>query len=306
MKKIIILAMILIMLNACIVIETVEEPKEVKVEPVMPAQEVLPVQEEQKEPEPIIITKKKEPSAYIAENFDIPTKYWYYNTDTGFGATVYGDKRATMWDEVSKRHMICYWSPTSKDIYIFYSEIAEDGLMKVKNMSEDPTPGKQTDYLAYVRKTVSMDNYPESPVDWMIRFKDKVPEKIDTSSEVLKVENRYITSDLKLHYKTTDNEGYILKFSKHDKVPVVVERVRNGVVVERKKYYYDTKEYDLVTLRNTDITPQRVELPKNTVILTDDEAEEYEQMDYWRYPDHYNPLIVIDQVVKVFEGEYVR
>ncbi len=302
MKKLLILGLILVLLSACIVIEEAEEPEVVKEE--IPVQVEQPV-EEVKEVETVTVVKKKEPSAYIADKLEIPIKYWYYNTDTGFGATVHGDKRASMWDEVSKKHMICYWSPKSKDIYILYSEISEDGLMKVRNLSEDPTPGVQTDYLAYVRKEVSMKNYPESPVDWMVKFKNDIPVRIETSSEVLKVENRYITSDLKLHYKLND-EVYILKFDSHNKVPVVVERTRNGVVLERKKYYYDTQEYDLSTLRNTDIKPDRVEMPSRIVVLTPDEAKEYEKMDYWRYPDHYNPLIVIDQVMKVFEGKYTN
>jgi hypothetical protein len=303
MKKLLILGLILVLLSACIVIEEAEEP-EVVVKEEAPVQVEQPV-EEVKEVEKVVVVKKKEPSAYIAENLEIPTKYWYYNTDTDFGATVYGDKRASSWDDVSNKYTLCYWSPKSQDIYILYSEISEFGLMAVQNISEDPTPGVQTDYLAYVRKEVSMKNYPESPVDWMVKFKNDIPVRIETNTEVLKVENRYITSDLKLHYKLND-EVYILKFDSHNKVPVLVERTRNGIVLERKKYYYDTQEYNLVTLRNADITADRVEMPSDIVILSDDEAKEYEKMEYWRNPDDYNPLIVIDQVVKVFEGKYVN
>ena len=293
----------LVLLTSCVVIEEVpsDEPKLKPVKRVQPIEEVKPV-EEVKEPEPpLIVTKKAEPSAYIAEKLTIPTKYWYYNTDSGFGATVYGDKRASMWDEVSQRHILCYWSPDSPDLYIFFGEISSAGLANVRNITEPV----RRDYVAYVRKEISMDSYPEGPVDWMIKFKDAIPTKVETNEEVLLVENRYITSDLRLHY-IENGEGYILKFDKHNKVPVVIERVRNGVVVERKKYYYDTQEYDLVTLRNVDITEPRVSLPEQMILLTEEEAKVYEGEGYWRYPDHYNPLIVIDQVVRVFEGTYVN
>ena len=300
MKKILILVLALVLLASCVVIEEVEEETPVK-EPVKkvvePPKEEAPV----KEVEKVVTVKKAEPAAYIAENLDIPTEYWYYNTDTGFGATVSGDKRASMWDEVSQRHILCYWSPDSPDIYILFGEISSFGLEQVRNITEPV----RRDYIAYVRKEISMDSYPEGPVDWMIRFKDAIPTRVETNEEVLLVENRYITSDLRLHY-SSDGEGYILRFDKHNKVPVVVERTRNGIVVERKKYYYDIQEYDLFTLRNVEITPERVAMPEQMVLLTEEEAKEYEAEGYWRYPDHYNPLIVIDQVINVFEGTYIN
>lgn len=294
MRKLILILTLAILLTSCIIIEEAEEPAENTTEEVVeePVKEPVIVE---KEPEPIE-EPVKELKGYIAENFEIPQKYWYYNTNDDIGATVYGNDRASMWEEVSKKHDLALWNPDTKELYILFGEISKYGLSEVRE-DIDYKRGEKEYYMAYMKET--MKSYPWGPVDWMKEMKDAIPATIDKSEQVLHVENRYYTSNLALTYEK-GNEGAILHFDSHYDVPVVVERLLNGNVVERIKYYYDDVTYDELNRKPKQITKDMVSLPDDAVILTMDEARAYVKGEYFRDPISVNPIIVHANVIQAF------
>lgn len=295
MNKILLILALAIMLTSCIIIEEIEEPQAQIQEEIIPAAEetqpVIAAPEPEKQAETV-----KEVKGYIAENFVIPEKYWYYDTNSKIEAAVYGDDRASMREEVSKKYDLAIWNPRTKEVYILFGQISKYGLSKVKE-GIDYKRGDEEYYMAYMREI--MKSYPWSPVDWMIEMKDAIPTKIDKSEQVIHVENRYYTSDLALTYEK-GNEGAILHFASHYKVPVYVERMLNGAVVERIKYYYDDVVYDPLNKRPRQITKEMVTLPDNAVVLTMDEARAHVKGEYFRDPNSVNPIIVHANVIQAF------
>jgi hypothetical protein len=293
MRKLILILALAIILTSCIVMEEVEEPQEQIKEDV---QQVV----EEKQPEVIAPEPVEEPvkevKGYIAENLEIPEKYWYYDTNNDIGATVYGNDRASMWEEVSKKHDLALWNPDTKELYILFGQISKYGLSEVRE-GVDYQRGDDEYYMAYMKET--MKSYPWGPVDWMIEMKDAIPVTIDKSEQVLHVENRYYTSNLALTYKK-GNEGAILHFDSHYNVPVVVERLLNGATVERIKYYYDNVAYDELNRKPKQITKEMVTLPDDAVILTMDEARAYVKGEYFRDPVSVNPIIMHANVIQAF------
>lgn len=294
MRRMILILTLAIILTSCIVIEEAEEPVENITEEVVeePVKEPVIVE---KEPEPIE-EPVKELKGYIAENLEIPEKYWYYDTSNDIGAKVYGNDRASMWEEVSKKYDLAFWNPDTKELYILFGQISKFGLSEVRE-SVDYQRGDDEYYMAYMKET--MKSYPWGPVDWMKEMKDAIPVTVDKSEQVLHVENRYYTSNLALTYEK-GNEGAILHFDSHYNVPVVVERLLNGNVVERIKYYYDNVVYDSLNRRPKQITKEMVTLPDDAVILTMDEARAYVKGEYFRDPVEVNPIIVHANVIQAF------
>jgi hypothetical protein len=298
MKRIILLAMILILLTSCIVIEEVPseeaQAKEVVVKEVIKEAEEEPV----KEVKQVVKIEKNLPLENPIPSFlsELPEGYWYYTVNNKIEAKVYGDWRASMWREVSRRWDLAKWNPSTKEVYVLFGEISDYGLSKVRGNGT----GKIDEmHMAYMK--IPMDAYPYSPVDWMKMFENKVPSKKDVSEQVLHVEDRYYSSNLSLIFEKENGEGVILRFDNKYRVPVVVERTFEGAPVERIQYKFDTVVYDDLNRRTKQITKEMVEMPEEYVVLTEDEARAYVKGEYFRDPLHVNPIIVLENVKEVFE-----
>ncbi|MBW3002465.1 hypothetical protein KY338_04895 [Candidatus Woesearchaeota archaeon] len=295
MKKILVLAMMLILLTSCIVVEEApseEEPvKEVVVKEV--------VKEAEKEPEvkQVIKIEKNLPLENPIPAFldALPEGYWYYTVNNKIEAKVFNDWRASMWREVSRKWDLAKWNPETKEVYVLFGEISDYGLSKVRG---NGTGSIDETHMAYMK--IPMEAYPYSPVDWMEMFSNGVPAKKDTAEQVLHVEDRYYSSNLSLIFEKENGEGVILRFDNKYRVPVVVERTFEGATVERIQYKFDTVVYDDLNKRTKQITKEMVEMPEEFIVFTEEEARAYVKGEYFRDPLQVNPIIVLEQVKQVF------
>ncbi len=297
MKKIIILTLILIILTSCVVIE--EAPSE-EPEPIVKEEVVVEEVPEEKpvEVKQVIKIEKNLPLENPIPQFldALPEWYWYYTVNNRVEAKVFGDWRASAWDEVTRKWDLAKWNPKTKEVYVLFGEISDYGLSKVRG---DGTGSIDETHMAYMK--IPMDAYPYSPVDWMKMFKDGVPSKKDTSKQVLHVEDRYYTSNLSLIFEKDTGEGAILRFDDKYHVPVVVERTLNGATVEKIQFKFDTVVYDPLNRRTKKITQEMVEMPEEYIVLTEDEARAYVKAEYFRDPLQVNPIIMVEQIKGVFE-----
>jgi len=297
MKRIILLAMILILLTSCIVIEeapTKEEP--VKEEVVV--KEVVKEVEKEPEVKQVIKIEKNLPLENPIPSFlsELPEGYWYYNVNNKIQAKVFNDWRSSSWDEVTRKWDLAKWNPSTKEVYVLFGQISDYGLSKVRGNGT----GKIDEmHMAYMK--IPMEAYPYSPVDWLHMFKNEVPAKKDVSEQVLHVEDRYYSSNLSLIFEKENGEGVILRFDNKYRVPVVVERTFEGAPVERIQYKFDTVVYDDLNRRTKQIKKEMVQMPEEYIVLTEEEARAYVKGEYFRDPLHTNPVIVLENVKEVFE-----
>ncbi|MBW2973685.1 hypothetical protein KY346_04795 [Candidatus Woesearchaeota archaeon] len=297
MKKIFMLILAMILLTSCVMVE--EAPQEEVIEETVsqtePVMEVKPAKPKELED---TFEEIKPEQNYIKEYLALlPEGYWYYDTGNKIGAKVFGDDRASTWEEVSKKYDLAHWNPVTKEVYVLFGEISDYGLAKVREEDFGKTYSDEY-HMAYVN--ITMETYPFSPVDWMELFKDETPSTVETAEQVISIEDRYYTSNLALHYDKGD-ESAILRFDSHYKVPVVVEWREKGHPAQIFKYHFDTVVYDDLNRRTKPVTSELVKMPEEFVVFDMDEARAYVKGEYYRDPKEVNPVIVIESVKNVFK-----
>ena len=238
-------------------------------------QETEIVQLEEEETEEIIPAKK--PTGIIYELLEkVPNKYWYYTAHDGIGGIVYGSKRASGWVGLSRKLRLFYWDANTKEVDIFYDEVAEARLLKIKD--EDSKSRSRETFLAFIKQNITGDNYPKSPVDWMHEYADKTPIKVETNEQMLQADSIPYTSNLRLYFQEDDDIVTIMKFDKMHNVPLQVEKKFKEATIEHYNCRFDTfdRDLDFAAIR-TEITEDRVTLPENHIFITTEEAEEIMQ-----------------------------
>lgn len=251
--------------------QIIEQVQEIETEPIQEEQTVE-VSEIQEEP----ITEDK-PIEYIKELLaEIPNKYWYYTTNDGIGGIVYDSKRASGWVGTDRKLRLFYWDTNTKEVFIFYDDVAEARLLKIKKI--DDNSRSRESFLAFIKQEITGDKYPKSPVDWMHEYADKTPIKIETSAQMLQADSIPYTCNLRLYFQNDDGTVTVLKFDKIHKVPLQVETRWKESIVEHYNYRFDTVDRDLdFSARRTVITEDRVTLPENHIFITVEEAEKIKQ-----------------------------
>lgn len=220
---------------------------------------------------------EEKPAGIINELLEkVPDKYWYYTAHDGIGGIVYGSKRASGWVGLSRKLRLFYWDANTKEVDIFYDEVAEARLLKIKD--EDSKSRSRETFLAFIKQNITGDNYPKSPVDWMHEYADKTPIKVETNEQMLQADSIPYTSNLRLYFQEDDDIVTIMKFDKRHNVPLQVEKKFKDSIIEHYNYRFDTvdRDLDFAALR-TEITEDRVTLPENHIFITIEEAEEIMQ-----------------------------
>lgn len=230
--------------------------------------------------EPVLIKEEIKPAEkdYLNDFLkETSNKYWFYDVDNGFGGIVYGSKRSSGWIFTSKNVRYFYWTPESKEIYIYFDEMSENILLRMRNSPEYNSRDPKYDYIyGFVKVNISGNYYPTGPVDWMEKYKNKKPTKIEETTQTFRIESRDYTSDLALHFKNDDGTITVLRFDKKYHVPLVVETFSGSIMINKLRYYYDIRWYDESSfLISGDITEDLVNLPKDAEILSVEEAKKY-------------------------------
>lgn len=279
--------------------ESVTVPEKQEIVEKQEIQETEIEQLEKEETEEIIPAEK--PTGIIYELLEkVPNKYWYYTTYDGIGGIVYGTKRASGWVGLSRKLRLFYWDSNTKEVDVFYDEVAESRLLKVRNIDLHST-SRET-FLAFIKQNITGDKYPKSPVDWMHEYADKTPIKVETSVQMLQADSIPYTSNLRLYFQNDDETITLMKFDKRYNVPLQVEKIFKESVMEHYNYRFDTvdKDLDFAAIRK-EITEDRVTLPENHIFITIEEAEKIRREASNAGTDTVNPYERVRYVMELFQ-----
>jgi len=115
------------------------------------------------------------------------------------------------------------------------------------------------------------NRFPIGPIDWMIKYKDKKPVKIERSIQTIGVKS---ISPV-LHFLEDDGSYTILKFDYYKKVPVAIDKVKNNMRIGTISYLYDTdfKLIGLDDLEKAMIPPEETPQPEDPILIIIEETE---------------------------------
>jgi len=204
----------------------------------------------------------------------VPKEYSFHNFKTGVVIN-YNNKRRAFMDPVETRSTSIYWNLDAQRGWIVCDSDVETrqlGEMYDTDVARC-TPG-QIDVREMTRtEYVQNLDIADGPVDWMMRYKDREPYKVETQTQQL----GYRSISPVAYYEESDGSITALKFDQYYKVPVRIEKIRNinGNIEKTVINYEFSKDYE-----GYPITPSMVEPPEPRVV----EEELYELEITHMYP----------------------
>lgn len=237
-----------------------------------------------------------------------PKLYWF--SDGLYGAITAGDKRSTgeydpYWNYIFR---LMYWDSKSKTVYVLAPyHVAESWWLKQQGKEPEIKTLGSTKYLpAFFKLELTGDKiidkaripiefnkywydakeadliriikpvYIKSPTDWMNEYADAVPLKIDNTSQTLPWRGGTVASKSSIYYRSKEDpqRTIVFRFDSFSLPLVIDELDSDGALVNRMGFDFDTTYYKQGKT-NVKLTPQIVELPKDSIIITVKQFEKW-------------------------------
>ena len=197
---------------------------------------------------------------------EVPEKYWFHSFNTG-KVVVNGNKRHS-YINVENGITDIFWDTAKKEAFEL-CDINQEIFQEGDKFQKD-RPICDPDFLniRYLSPEEYETRFPMGPVDWMLKYKDKIPFRVETTIQTLGVR----TISPVIHFKEDNGDITVLKFDQHFKVPVAIDTIRNNMRVKSLKYLYNT-DFRLIGVSDPDkamIPPKEKSLPEGPVVAVID------------------------------------
>jgi len=186
---------------------------------------------------------------------EIPETYWFYNYNTG-RVLVVGDKRRSFLD-VGTGITDIYWDINNKRAWKtcdINKEILQEGD---KFEKDHPICDPDTLNIQDLTQEEYNEMFPFGPIDWMLKYKDKTPFKVETTLQTIGPKSIMPV----LHFRNDDGSTTILRFDSYQKVPIIIEK-RKGTFKEVISYEFNA-DFKIIDVEGNIV--KEVELPEETI-----------------------------------------